>query len=767
MVHHTAPEAPRPLAPPRRDTSVQDTRSFGRWHWLLQNSRRLAIETDFTRKGPARKWRQPLLVEQQAYQEDYELWKCLLQYLHRTEGDQGVKRLFTDFWGRKLLFRSTSPPDRIFWQTIAEAALRLSDDRFLTSIYLHAEWMHVTHNTQWPDLYVTIVPHFLRTQQHGQAMKWHLQLAPSYYPGPGQFTAMMKQFCTDSVLMASFTLQSLYITSPERRMYDSIVPHLYSRGQSKLAVKWRNVCIASGDAPQLHAPSRQFLRWLQGYWRYRWIHPSEADILAGDDSLPTKHSPRDEAEQQLEISREYMNYLHGKTFGLTAKTYNDTLGARWFASTWVGLDTAISAVAALGIQQIGPLSFQSICLREKTSGHVLARMAQLQDMGISLPESSGYVECIRRIAKTGDDELLAGLLESDLHPDVFDDLQLQLDLMNSSAAAGDWTRYTLLLAARLAAAEKSAQVAANTLLRAALTRGDRDTALRVLDDIRATKSVLDSETCAMIFKSVGSLDWHAKRSTQEEIMFGLSLCRRLSTMDIPIPARCWRVILYALGRSGHLHKIGETSRELLHFYSTRQSSRPGFVPVHRHDLPASLAKPLAAVPNLIGLFIPLDTPVHSPMHPLNQIFIPQWQRDLVRWSFRTMASREPYGPTIDVQQHQAGRVATVIQALSLLRQLRERGVLINLDQIRKAVEIRLAELYGRTPATKAAHISSRVGNTYSLDEMKKMIDTAWGVELLPSVEELKLRIDYLDDRRLDRFEETIERTKYFLAKYPA
>jgi hypothetical protein len=765
-VHHETHIPPQPLALPRRDIYVQEAKSFGQWQWLLNNAGRLAIEVDFDRKGPARKWDQPLLIEQPGNQGDYELWGCLLQYLQRTQGDQGVKKLFTAFWGRKALFDSRNLFDRIFWQTMTEAALKLDDDDFLKSIYLYAEWMRTLHNTEWPDLYMSIVPHFLQTHQHRQAMKWHLLLSPSYYPGPSRFIAMMQEFSSDSVLMSSFTLQSMYIASPERRMYDSIVPHLYNRGQSMLAVLWRTVCIKYDDGPRLHAPSRQFLRWLQGYRLQGYWHPKEAAVVAEDDLLTSEDPAEDESAQQVEVSREYMNYLHGRTFGFTAKTYNDRLGARWFASTWVGLDAAISAVAALGVQQIGPLSLQSICLREETSKRILVRISQLEQMGISLPDS-GYVNCIRHFAKTGDEELLLELLRSDLHPDVFDDLQLQFNLMKSSAAAGNWTQYTLLLAARLVTAEKSTRTTANTMLRIALSQDNCDTALRILDDVKATNVVLDVSTCDLIFQRVEELDWHAKLSTRQELKFCLSLCRRLMVMDVPVPVFCWNKILYVLGRSGLLRESYNVCVDLIDFYSTRQSARPGFVPIHKLDVPPNLANPLKGVPNLTGIYIPLDTPRRSKTHPFRQIFHSRWQADLIRWSFRAFVQREPSRPGLSVEQdQQTGRLSSAIQAVRLLRRLREQGAVVHLDQVRKAIEIRLAELYGVAPATKNVYISSRLANHYSLEKMKTLLDAAWGSELLPPLKELRIRLIKLDDYREERHQETVKRRAYFHAKYP-
>lgn len=749
----------KPLAlrskPAANRAYVQESKSFGKWQWLLTSSARLAVETDFDRKGPARRWKKTLLVDHVNNQGDFELWNCLLQHLHRVEGDRGVQKLWRAFWGRKSLYQFRSLPDKIFWATIVEAALRLGDEKFLNSVYLYAEFMGEVYDVQWPDLYVTMVPHFLRTQQPAEAVKWHLRLSPNFYPGSHEFIGIMQDFATDRTLSASFALQSLYIASPERRLYDAIVPYLYGRGESNLARHWRKVCLAQDDAPRVYAPSRQFIRYLQGYFKNAHLHPREvAAVTDSTQSIPDE-------EQQIEVSREFMNQVHGKTFGFTAKTYNDKLGSRWFASSWVSLDFATSVVTALGVQEIGPLSLQSICLREGTSVGVLGRVAQLEIAGISIPDT-GYAKTIQHFAKTGDDELLMRLLQCDIHPDVFDDIELQARLMESSAASGDLSTYTLLLASRLACVNDVTRVTVNTMLRMHLLKQNYRAVLHILDDVRGVGIVPDAKTCRAIFSWIHmEVSPRTTESNARQVKYALVICQRLSAMDAPVPVSCWSRIAYALGRNGRLEDLRSLTAELVDYYTTRQSSRPGFIAINKLDVPSTLTRPLAGVDNLIGLYIPYDTPPSLPLHPLSRIFSSKWQTDFLRWSFRQMPQR-PESSRMIVQQR-----TTVAKAIDTLRMLRERGIRVKVDNLRKALFIRLAELYGDSPAARNNQEKSREANVFSLTEFKQMIDGAWGSELLPPVTELCEEIRRFDTRYLRNSVESGERYKRaWEAAYP-
>ncbi|KAI1864900.1 uncharacterized protein JN550_008720 [Neoarthrinium moseri] len=743
-----------PLAPRRQDlpkSYVQDAASFGKWRILLDNPHRLAVETDFDREGPARKWGQQLLVDVLGNHGDLKLWSCLLQHLQRTRGDRGVQKLWNAFWGRKSLWKTDDLPDQIFWQTILESALRLDDDKFLHSVYIYAEWMLDIHGSEWPNLYTTILSYYLRTHQHAQVLKWHIRLTPNYYPGSRAFVDLIRHFATDHVIASAYTLQSLYIASPERRLYDLIVPYLYDRGEASLAVQWRKTCVKFDDVPLFHAPSRQFLRWYQGYWPNVKLHPWESAALKESIPAPTL----DGGNIQPPVSREYMNSVLGKTFGFPAKSYNDHLGSRWFGSTWVSLDTAISVVAALGVKKIGTLSLRSICQRERTPEGILSRISQLQSMGVNIP-GSAFATTVVKFATVRDNELLSDLLDVDLDPSTFGDPVMLTSLMESSAASGDLRTYTLLLASRLAQAEKASRDMANKLVLFYLRRKDHGPVLRLIDDMRGAEVAFNVSTCNSIYQYIGeNVRLHPPFDLpREELLFCVALCRRLIAVDVPVPATRWRKIMYQLGRVGQIDQLCALTNELVDYYSTRQSARSGFMPVHWQDVPEPMVLPLKGVSNLIGLYIPLDTPRFSLLHPLSQIFNARWQSEFVRWAFRRIHRRLPSTPLL---RSGSNRTAKPVQhdiekALVVLRKLHDCGVNVPLSKLQKTLIIRLSEIYGSTPGTKGRlHTIRRSAPTaFSLPQMKAMLDEAWGSEILPPLEELQRRMREFDLRHMRR-----------------
>ncbi|KAK7967825.1 pentatricopeptide repeat domain-containing protein [Apiospora aurea] len=735
--------------PAANDTKslLQQSASFGKWQWLSLKPGRLAIESDFSRTGPARKYHLPLQVDNLENQNDFGLWYCLLDYLQRHHGDEGVHRLWKGMWGRKALYSTDKTSSLVFWQTILETALRYDNEQFLENILVYAEWMKEIHNNEWPNLYMGILSHYLRSHQHSKALQWHLRLTPNFQPSSSEFTGLIKQFCTDKVLNDSGTLPRLYTISHERHVYDAVVPYLYALGSSQLARLWHKTCLNAGDGPTLYAPAKPFLRYFAGYYPESRQHWSEQEQAAMDtlDQHSSSQQNADENEngdfEQLEVSREFMNRVHGSTFGFTSKSYNDKLGARWFASSWVSLDTAISVVSALGIQQIGPLSLQSIALRDPSPEGVLRRIGHLRDLGIVLPETN-YVKSIQYLAKIHDEELLLDLLQCDLHPDVFDDIELHSKLMDSSRASGDLRTYNILLATRLATYASSTHASANTMLAVSLTMEDHWNIIRVLGDMFHWKISVEPEHVGKLFElmqanapmhpSEGIKQDDPRRSfkilpSPDDVRFCQALLWTLRRMDVPIPARINKQLVISLGRQGKMQLLLPVMRDLINYYTKRQSARPGFIPVAVCDLPKAMTRPLGGVRKLLGVYIPIDTPAERPHHPLSQIFTPRVVASLIRWSFRKIPESNTKAPLLQLQKKRLSPGFEFVRVIAVLRTLKDVGMNMNASTIRKAIILRLAELYGGVEPLKKSTKSVRRRNRLSLIQAKRMCDDAWGM----------------------------------------
>ncbi|KAI3330959.1 hypothetical protein F4824DRAFT_476988 [Ustulina deusta] len=714
---------------PTGSSLIPETKAFHKWSALLADPTRLAVESDFFRQGPAKEWRSRLLVDKFENSGDLALWTCLLEYQMRINGPAGVNHVWRALWGRKTLHDVDGPLAEMFWRILLDGAL-LSDDIYvLDGIWIYSEWMYDLHRVKWPQLYTTVIKHLLRTHQHQRVLQWHLRLAPNFYPGVDEFAQIIKEFALDKELYRLDTLPSLYKTSLEKSLYTTLLPYLFNLGESELARKWRLVCLAYGDAPLAPAPVRPFLRFVEGYY-------PDNNKLTREELAALKFTPKPAKDDPPDLSREFMNHVHGRTFGITVKNYNDPLGAKWFATSWVSLDVAISTISALGIEKIGPLSLQSIALRTKDSEELLNRISQLREYGISVVESN-YLHVILYLARQNDNELLYDLLQSDFHPDVFDDLNLQTRLIDSTTDVLDWRALRLLLVSRLVVFERSAREVANNILRLRFERRSQDGVLQILQHMKARNITLNFEEASHIYQSLIDDYNNSQRSLAwQPALFYVSIFHQLKSMDVPVPLSHWRLIMLSMARRGQLEDLARLSVEVVDMFLSSPSLRPGFVPVHVWDLPEAMRGPLAGVENLLGVYIPQDLPSSHGCHPLRHLFNSKVITQVIENAFITHPG-QGFQPKPNTRSpRRLSPASQITQIVRLLRVLNERGMWIRFRKIRFVLTNCFVNIYGPVTPTDSPPRLMRASNTLRLADMKTLIDKAWGGRLLPPVDEL-------------------------------
>jgi hypothetical protein len=336
------------------------------------------------------------------------------------------------------------------------------------------------------------------------------------------------------------------------------------------------------------------------------------------------------------------------------------------------------------------------------------------------------------LAKRKDDELLYDLLQSDLHPDIFDDLDLQTRLINSAAEISDWRTFRLLLVARLVVFERSARAVANSILQLGLEKRDEDGVLRILEDMKARKIPLNHEQTENIFQSL-LVDYNneERQLRAQSAQFYISVFRQLKSMDVPVPITHWRLVLLSLTRRGLIEDVERLCVELVDLFVSSPSSRPGFAPVHIDDVPEALRSPLGGVENLLGVYIPQDLPMRNRLHPLRRLFNDKLLGEMIEQSFLAHPGQGFHqGARPRRRQPQPFQISAMIR---LMRILHERGMYLRYRKLVFAVKGHLMMLYGPATPYESRHRLMRTSNTLALQEMKNLIDEAWGGQLLPPI----------------------------------
>lgn len=730
---------------------------YGKWQWLSMDPKRLLFESDIN--GP--KTGTVRLVDLPENESDIVLWSLLLQFCHRRMGRDGMIMIWPEVFRRRKLREVDGPLAQAFWRAILDAAV--SNEIFLTDVWLYAEFLLEAHGARWPRLYSTTMSFLLSNRSAKDVARWHIRLSPSFGLGENDFMNLLMKIVTNPEEKLQRKLQMLYHANLYRRAYDVIIPHLFSKGLSNRARSWRKIFRLLNDEPRTSA-ARPFLRYLAAY--YPQIPLTRQETLeAGLD---------DEAFK-LTVQSRNMQYLidrnPGETHGIKEKTYNDSLGARWFASSWVQLDFAINVVHTMGVERIGPLSVQSIALREDTAAGVLHRLDQLHQLKINVP-TTNYVRIIRHLASIGDNETLQDLLHSDIHPDVFDDYSAQGKLLGECFRTGNWKLYRLVFAARLAVSSDMITQACNQLLHSCAHQGNMPMTLNVLRDMAATDVRILPKTSHLLSSIVlhHVSPHHTVGGSNVDINIYVNVCRHLAASRFPPAVEVWQLLLSRLGRDKRLDDLERLSLDIMRMYMTASSAQSMIV-FHESDVPGILRKE-TAFPYFQK--VPSDLPLSHVQHPIRQVFDVRLQSSIVRWGFTySWYERRPGAYTLMHHDSARGTLQKephyfyFARGVRLLAMLREQGLVVHDDAVRKAVLLRLIDLYRKDQLaqpptrpskapTKSKHLTTatakqlfeaerrqvrlemlRKANHLTLAEAMQLCEAAWGSAFLPPVADLQ------------------------------
>lgn len=730
---------------------------YGKWRSLSLDHERLLIETDINVSDS----QLVRLVDQPVNESDIELWSCLLEFCHRWMGRDGVIMIWQAVSKRRNLYQVDGALPQAFWRVILNAAV--TSDAFLQQVVSYGEWLLESHGASWPQLYTTVMSFMIANRPKAEVLRWHIILSPSFGASEVEYVDLLKKFITDPNPKVQETLQLLYTWSVHRALYDILIPHLYDKGHANLAIAWRRLLIGHGDSPASLA-ARPFLRYLGAYFPHISLSVEELSIagLVSQDRAGSGLEPF-AVRPETAINGQNLSYLvnrvHGETFGIREKPYNDKLGSKWFASTWVPLDFAISVIFTMGIHSIGPLSLQSIALREGGAQGVLHRLDQLHQLNIQLP-STNYVAAIRHYATVGDNEALQELLHSDIHPDIFDDEAAQKQLLNFCLGAEDWETYQLILKTRLAVTSHAVSVTSDKVLQSCARQGNGAMAVTLLQEMCSRNLQPAPVTSHMLSSFVlQNLSPHAEvRYLRHHVDLQVLLCRQLSTTRFPPAVEAWQTLLYRLGREQRLIDLERLSLDILRlFVNYARSDKPMWIS-HMADIPRILRFE-SPYPHFQKL--PRDLPLNHLGHPLSQIFDNKFQASIVRWGFtHTNYSHEAEASAVAILHGEDSEATDpadfhFARGIRLLAMLRDHGLHVNHTMVRKQAILRLVDLYrggggssyewvGGNPRLK----KRRRMNDLSLSEAKKLCDAAWGKEVVPSLPGLMTTLE--KTMRLDK-----------------
>jgi hypothetical protein len=715
----TTPESPDDyLLPPILDSGGSPTPwgTYLRTYREVQFQSELGLQSDDGRK----------LVNDPRFCKDLRLWTYLLGFRKRHYGDAGVAMFWAAVRERGLELPTEGSIADKLWSIFLQAGFQ--DKQMLQDICRYADELFDSSGKHWSKLYVYIMQHIMLKEKHDTIVPWHERLIERHPPGPAKFSKLVRNVVLMRGDMEALKLlykTKFYKTHNTYKTYGKIIPILLKREDFHTAMQWHLFLVRRGDYPLNRKLVEPLIHHFETYDSWKAMRLKNSLAPTG---VSFADSMADDSEENETISREMMNIIHGKAFGIEPKKYSDQLGARWFATNWVSLDLAINTIHALGVQGIGPLSLQAIALRETDASGVVRRIDQLKQLGISIGDFV-FSKAIESFARNGETEYLEGLLRSDQHPDSYEDRQLQDNLLAAYARAENWAQYRLTAAIQVLGSHSSRVNRYNIIQQANIFRGDRSAFFKMLEEMRVQRVPFVPKTTIHIMqhflppRSKGCRP-NPSRKSLNDLQTTISILKTIMDFGSSVPPTAWREIIRRLGMLGRFDDLEKLCFWLAAWYNPQST-------LHSRSVKASSPVPASQDRYLA----PAQVPTSHKFHPLRMLFSNSLQRAIVEWAFKHEPLRQPSQSTgtldksVTVDNLPGQSSCHYIRGVKLLRQLQDEGVYIDVAQIRRALRTRFAILYNPGQSRVVRNEILRQQNIYLQEDMVAHLNRIWGADI--------------------------------------
>ena len=255
--------------------------------------------------------------------------------------------------------------------------------------------------------------------------------------------------------------------------------------------------------------------------------------------------------------------------GESESVLSETFCARAYATTMFSLHFISSSLSAVGVQSLGPLSFRELVSRCSNVREVRENMRHLTRLSIGLRHCK-YTDFILDAVERDDMEAVRSIVSSDLHPEMYEDMDLQRKLLRQYASANDPISAHRTLAILMSDSEQSKVESFNVLLQAYLIARERDWDLivKLVDDMHAHDIGVSQETLQQILSSVltGSQPTYAPGRRRVEIgkagRLLLKIQRNHTSQGGIVPLEAWNRLLHHHGRNSQLDELDDLSLAL-------------------------------------------------------------------------------------------------------------------------------------------------------------------------------------------------------------
>ncbi len=652
------------------------------------------------------------LVKDERYATDWKLWLELIRFRRRHNGTKGTQTLYREIFQRNMAMPTRGAVGKELWDT--SIMIAYEDPEFLREVITYAIKLKRTTRSAWPRLYYSVVVCALKMKPT-LAYSLHVRMKEDFAPSLIDY---QKLFHRSTAMDKVNAFERLYRDLPLPGMYGTIIPELCKLLNNSDAIKWHMLLFSYKDFPADFNDIKPLLGYLAHTGDDRQIEQIVKDLKEAHGELtPIPIATEKFVRERLLISREIFNRHLGEVHGVAPKHLSDHFCARLFATKLFSIETIISGLQMMAVETIGPLSMREIACRDNFHPSNLTRhLDRLKDAGIS-PDESAFSLLIQKLARSDEQRLLRSVVECDLHPDTFEDANVQEQLLAEYYDKNDQLLIERTLAAITIRCREQdvSKWRWNLALRSYVKLRRIDTVKSILETMKhqgipvTTRSSRHLRVCWLSERLVG----RAAHSTQElSIIINATQSTMLSGRYVPITA--WKEIMRRLGMAGRLPEFENLSFWLVDHYTS---------PVGLASMPSRMLLNLTENPKHASNS---NTQAH-----LKTLFTIAAQHAIIAWGFQQAVKCRP-GKFQRVQMRSMimdRRRPLWVWGLVLLRNLQQRGVPIHRSTVARICTHRLDSLFGSGVSRSHINRQSRALDRHALGFYVRGMENIWGENL--------------------------------------
>jgi hypothetical protein len=481
--------------------------------------------------------------------------------------------------------------------------------------------------------------------------------------------------------------------------------------------------------------------------------PNASELVAQDQGTIAKRLDLSTGSfrKKSKYNEELMRRLTGRD---TAPVrFEDPFCARLFATRAFPPSSIIKGLTLVGVNEIGPQALRTMGLRAEYVDELPHLFGELRESGIAL-KGCVFSLALEKFAMERKFHLVQSILDSDQHPEVFDDAEMQKKLLDFYLEQEDWQQAHRTLAI-LALFHNDANTESwNLLLQVRIKRFDPHQIIKVLQDMQA-KSIMVTMESMHAIRSLLKHRVRGHRPIQSSTRGGFDDVRFVTRIYMIIleagigmvPPSTWRELIRRLGMMGRFRELRRLLFWLLSWYAPREAGPFAQLP-KPPPLDEATRKMRNKFPEPFRYFnLHPHLSQKSLLHPVRQLFPPSLQQALIIWGFQ--AGLLPHAPSEQsmlsstaAKKHfrrrlvQTGILKRLDWSIGLqtLVELRDFGVHVHPHTAMKTLQKQFVVLFGRGRSNKTANRIMEDVNTIPYDMYIRNVNDIWGSPLFPEAE---------------------------------